>query len=72
MEELAQIFGRSKATIHECIKDTEKAWWEFRKLVDHETEIDDIARRELIEERKEALRKEEEFKRESETKNSNK
>jgi len=29
VQELAQIFGRSKATVHDCIKDTEEAWKHF-------------------------------------------
>lgn len=58
MEELAQIFGRSKATIHECIKDTEGYWKEFLELMEKEKEIETKAERELIEEAKERLRKE--------------
>jgi len=58
MEELAQIFGRSKATIHECIKDTEEQWKEFLELKKREEEIEAEAERELIEEAKERLRQE--------------
>lgn len=32
MDELAEIFGRSKATIHDCIKETEEAWRDFLEL----------------------------------------
>ena len=58
MEELAQIFGRSKATIHECIRDTEDQWKEFLELKEREEEIEAEAERELIEEAKERLRQE--------------
>lgn len=58
MEELSQIFGRSKATIHECIKDTEEYWKEFVELLEREKEIEAKAERELVEEAKERLRKE--------------
>ena len=58
MEELAQIFGRSKATIHECIQDTEEHWKRFLEFKKREEEIEAEAKRELIEEVKERLRKE--------------
>ena len=58
MEELSEIFGRSKATIHECIKDTEEQWKKFLELKEKEGEIEAKAERELIEEAKERLRKE--------------
>ena len=58
MEELAQIFGRSKATIHECVSETENSWKEFLRFKEQEEEGEAIARRELIEEAKERLREE--------------
>lgn len=58
MEELAQIFGRSKATIHECVSETETSWKEFLRFKEQQEEAHAIARRELIEEAKERLRKE--------------
>ena len=58
MEDLSEIFGRSKATIHECIKDTEENWREFQELMEREKEVEAKAERELIEEAKERLRKE--------------
>jgi len=58
MEELAEIFGRSKATIHECIKATEKDFKVFQEEVKKAIEIDTKADRELIEERKAQLRRE--------------
>jgi predicted DNA-binding protein YlxM (UPF0122 family) len=58
MEELAEIFGRSKATVHDCIKETEGAWKDFLELKKKHEEIQAKADRELIEETKERLRKE--------------
>ncbi|MCK4478861.1 hypothetical protein KAU88_10125 [Candidatus Bathyarchaeota archaeon] len=58
MEELSEIFGRSKATIHECTRATEGAWNDFLELKKREEEIEAEAKRELIEETKERLRKE--------------
>ncbi len=58
MEDLSQIFGRSKATIHECIKATEEQWKGFLEVKEREEQIEKEARRELIEEAKERLRKE--------------
>lgn len=58
MEELAEIFGRSKATVHECIKETEGAWKDFLELKKKHEEVEAKAERELIEEAKERLRKE--------------
>ena len=58
MKELAQIFGRSKATIHDCIKDTEEAWKHFLEFKEKQEEIEAKAERELIEEAKERLAKE--------------
>lgn len=57
MEELAEIFGRSKATIHECVKATEESWKEFLEFKKREEEVEAKAERELIEEAKERLRK---------------
>ena len=57
MQELAEIFGRSKATIHDCIKETEEVWKEFIELKKKEEQIEAKAERELIEEAKERLRK---------------
>ena len=57
MQELAEIFGRSKATIYDCIKDTEEAWKEFLDLKKKEEEIEAQAKRELIEDAKERLHK---------------
>ena len=62
MEELAEIFGRSKATIHECIKSTEKEFQTFQVELKRAVELDTKAERELIEERKAQLRKEEPLK----------
>lgn len=56
--ELAQIFGRSKATIHEYIKQTEPLWKEFQDFLEKQKEAEELARRELVEEAKERLRKE--------------
>ena len=58
MEELAEIFGRSKATVHECINATEEAWSSFLESKKKQEEIEAKAERELIEEAKERLRKE--------------
>lgn len=58
MEELAEIFGRSKATIHDCIKETESLWQDFLELKKKQEEIKSKAERELVEEAKERLRKE--------------
>lgn len=57
MEELAQIFGRSKATIHECIRDTEEDWKRFLEVKKREEEIEKEAKRQLVEEAKTRLRK---------------
>ena len=58
MEELANIFRRSKASIHECVKNTENLWNDYQKelKMEEEQEILTIAKRELIEEAKEKLR----------------
>lgn len=58
MEELAEIFGRSKATIHDCIKETEGTWKDFLELKKKHEEVEAKAERELIEEAKLRLRKE--------------
>lgn len=58
MEELSEIFGRSKATIHDCIKETEGAWNSFLESKMKHEEIEAKAERELVEEAKERLRKE--------------
>lgn len=58
IEELAQIFGRSKATVHEYIKQTEPLWKEFQDSLEKQKKAEDIAQRELVEEAKERLRKE--------------
>jgi len=58
MEELAEIFERSKATIHECVSETETSWKEFLTLREKQKDIEAKAERELIEERKARLRKE--------------
>lgn len=58
MDELAEIFGRSKATIHDCIKETEGAWKDFLELKKKHEEAEAKAERELVEEAKERLRKE--------------
>lgn len=58
MEELAEIFGRSKATVHDCIKETEGVWKDFLELKKKYEEIEAKAKRELVEEAKERLRKE--------------
>jgi len=58
MEELAEIFGRSKATIHDCIKTTKKEVQSFQEEVKRAIALDTKADRELIEERKAQLRKE--------------
>jgi Putative helix-turn-helix protein, YlxM / p13 like. len=58
MDELATIFRRSKASIHECVKNTKNLWKEYQKQlqIEEEQEILTIAKRELIEEAKEKLR----------------
>jgi predicted DNA-binding protein YlxM (UPF0122 family) len=58
MEDLAEIFGRSKATVHDCIRETEGAWKGFLELKKKHEEIEAKAERELVEEAKERLRKE--------------
>lgn len=58
MQELAQMFGRSKATIHDCIKETEELWKDFLDLKKKQEEIEAKAERELVEEAKKRLRKE--------------
>jgi len=58
MDELAEIFGRSKATIHECIRETEGAWKDLLEIRKKQEEIEAKAERELVEEAKERLRKE--------------
>jgi len=58
MEELAEIFGRSKATIHDCIKETEGAWKDFLQFKKKQEEVEAKAERELVEEAKQRLRKE--------------
>jgi len=58
MDELAEIFGRSKATIHECIKATEESWKKFLEFKEKQKEIEAKAERELIEEAKQRLREE--------------
>lgn len=58
MEDLAQIFGRSKATIHEYIKQTEPLWKKFLDSMEKQKEAEELASRELVEEAKERLRKE--------------
>ena len=61
MEELATMFRRSKASIHECVKNTEKLWKDYQKelKMEEEQEILTIAKRELIEEAKNQLRQQE-------------
>jgi len=66
MEELAEIFGRSKATIHECIRETETTWRSFQAYSERQREIEGKAERELIEEAKARLCKEREAERLSE------
>lgn len=58
MEELAEIFNRSKATVHDCIRDTESLWKKYLEEMKKQEEIEARAERELIEEAKERLRKE--------------
>ncbi len=58
MEELAEVFGRSKASIHECIKETEESWMQFLEFRKQRKEAKAQAERELIEEEKTRLRKE--------------
>jgi len=55
IRELAEIFGRSKATIHECIQNTEEQWKDFLEFKKREEEIEAEAKRELVEEAKERL-----------------
>ena len=58
MDEVAEIFGRSKATIHECVKATELELKDFEEEYERSIELESKAERELIEERKARLREE--------------
>ncbi|NIO36302.1 hypothetical protein GTO27_01210 [Candidatus Bathyarchaeota archaeon] len=58
MEELAEIFGRSKATIHKCIEETEAEWKNFLADWKRQEKIETKAERELVEEAKGRLRRE--------------
>ena len=60
MEELAEIFERSKATIHDCVSETETSWKEFLTSREKQKDIEAKAERELIEEAKARLRQEKE------------
>jgi len=60
MEELAEVFGRSKATIHECVEGTKESWSELEKKLYFKENLREKAERELIEEEKARLLKERE------------
>ena len=59
-EDLSEIFVRSKATISECVNQTEFEWNELRQEVEDAKKIEDEARRQLVEEQKQKIREEEE------------
>lgn len=64
-DELAEIFGRSKATIYECVHDTEDTWKEMQQELEKEKaeaelrdEARQIALQQLIEEEKAKIKAE--------------
>lgn len=56
-EDLSEIFVRSKATISECVNQTEIEWREIQEKAANEQKIEQEARKQLIEEKKQELRK---------------
>jgi len=59
MDDLAEWFGRSKATVSDYIEKTESAWKGFQRLVEEERlreQAHNIALKELVEEEKEKLK----------------
>ncbi|MGA3289816.1 MAG: hypothetical protein ABSD42_06210 [Candidatus Bathyarchaeia archaeon] len=61
-EDLAEIFGRSKATISDCVNKTEGLWKEFLEEMKQQEAIDAEAKAQLLAERKEQLKTEQETK----------
>lgn len=57
MDELAEIFGRSKATIHECVKATAPEWKKMQEEIERSWRLEVEAKRQLLEEKKEEIRK---------------
>lgn len=55
-DDLSEIFVRSKATISECVNQTESAWKEVQWKVEQEQKLEEEARKQLIEEKKQKLR----------------
>jgi hypothetical protein len=55
-DDLSEIFVRSKATISECVNQTESKWKEVQWKAEQEQKLEEEARRQLIEEKKQKLR----------------
>jgi predicted DNA-binding protein YlxM (UPF0122 family) len=55
-EDLSEIFGRSKATISDCVNKTESGWNELQAKIQMETDAEEQAKRELVAEKKAKLR----------------
>jgi hypothetical protein len=58
-DDLSEIFGRSKATISECVNETETEWNEIQRQAELDTVAEEEAKRQLIAERKKKLEEEE-------------
>jgi transposase len=56
---VAQIFAGSKATISECVNETEAAWQLFQQDIEKPKQIEDEARKQLIEEAKQRMKEQE-------------
>jgi hypothetical protein len=58
-EDLSEIFGRSKATISECVNETENEWKEIQRQGELEREAEEEAKRQLVADKKKKLEEEE-------------
>jgi hypothetical protein len=58
-DDLSEIFGRSKATISECVNETETTWNEVQKQAELEREAEEEAKRQLVADKKKKLAEEE-------------
>ena len=55
-DDLSEIFVRSKATISECVNQTESEWKGIQSKIREEQELEEEARKQLLEEKKQKLR----------------
>jgi hypothetical protein len=56
-DDLAEIFVRSKATISECVNQTENEWKDVQYKVQQEQKLEEEAHKQLLEEKMQELRK---------------